>query len=66
MSIFKKIFGKKEVPAIKRDTAAADSDLSDFNMFMDGGTERQDSDLNEVNEHLNFVSGGASMFKRRL
>ncbi len=66
MSIFKKIFGKKEVSATKRDTPPADSDLSDFNMFMDGGTERQDSDLNEVNEHLNFISGGANTFKRRL
>jgi len=66
MSIFKKIFGKKEVPVIKRDAPVTDSDLSDFNMFMDSGTERQDSDLNEVNEHLNFVSGGASTFKRRL
>ena len=43
-----------------------DTDLSDFNMFMDAGEDRQDTDLNEISEHLKFVSGGASSLKRRL
>jgi hypothetical protein len=66
MSFLKKIFGQKEQDPGQDKKAPVDTDLSDFNMFMDGGTDRQDTDLNELSEHLNFISGGANTFKRRL
>ena len=66
MSLIKKLFGRKNEPEARQKRPVVDTDLSDFNMFMDGGGERQDTDLNELNEHLNFISGGANTMKRRL
>jgi len=66
MSILSKIFGKREDKKKQGAPTQTDADLSDFNMFMDGGTDRKDTDLNEISEHLQFIAGGASSLKRRL
>jgi hypothetical protein len=66
MSILSKIFGKKEDKKNQVVRPDGDNDLSDFNMFMDGGTDREDTDLNEIGEHLQFIAGGAGSMKRRL
>ena len=65
MTLFGRRFGKKDTKKYGSEHTD-DSGLSDFNMFMDAGEERQDTDLNELSEHLKFVNGGASTLKRRL
>lgn len=66
MSILSKLFGRKEDKKKHITLVRTDADLSDFNMFMDGGTDRDNTDINEVSEHLQFIAGGASSLKRRL
>ncbi len=66
MSFLQKIFSKKKADTINMKMVSVDTDISDFNMFMDSGSDRQDTDLNEMNDHLKFISGGASGLKRRL